>query len=184
MASEGKLMLCLHDRQVRFVGIGVWAANHYAPGITELFTTKDKDLFLPPEPENLLQAWEACEDAGLELYVGSEPLDRPRDLVLARAVVERRALTRASDGDMLHVDLTLVMAGFDFETVWQERRTFLVDGVDVPVARLTHIVESKSAAGRLKDLLFLETHRTMLRELEERHRAREKGTEKGTEEAT
>lgn len=165
---------------MRYVGIGVWGANHYAEGIAELFATRDKDLFLPPDPENLLQAWETCEDAGLELYAGSEPLDRPRDLVLARAVVERQALTRASDGIGLHVDLTLVMAGFDFETVWQERRTFVVDGVEVTVARLTHIVASKSAAGRLKDLLFLETHRTMLRDLEERQRAREKGAEEAT----
>ena len=173
-------MRCLHDRKVRFVGIGVWAANHYAEGISELFFTRDKDLFLPPDPGNLLQAWEACEEAALELYAGSEPLDRPRDLSLAHAVVERRALTRATDGRALHIDLTLVMAGFDFETVWLERRTFLVDGVEVPVARLTHIVASKSAAGRTKDLLFLETHRAMLRDLEERQQAREKGTEEAT----
>lgn len=50
------------------------------------------------------------------------------------------------------VDLSLVMAGFDFETVWAERRIFMVEGVDIPVARLRHIVESKAAAGRLKDL--------------------------------
>lgn len=166
--SETRLWRALHQRRVRFVGIGVWGANHYAEGIGELFATRDKDLFLPPDPGNLLNAWEACEDAGLDLYAGPDPLDRPRDLVLARAVVERLALTRASDGAELHVDLTLVMAEFDFESVWQERRTFVVDGVEVPVARLTHIVASKSAAGRTKDLLFLETHRAMLRDLQER----------------
>ena len=168
MREDARLLRALEERAVRFVAIGVWGANHYAEGVTELFITQDKDLFLPPDPENLLRAWDACDALGLELTCGSDPLDRPHDLFIARKVVERRALTSASDGRGLIVDLTLVMAGFDFETVWKERRTFLIEGVEVPVARLLHIVESKAAAGRPKDLLFLETHRQMLRDLQTR----------------
>jgi hypothetical protein len=41
----------------------------------------------------------------------------------------------------------------------------LVDGVEIPVARLLHIVESKGAAGRDKDRLFLATHRDALQQL-------------------
>ena len=67
-------------------------------------------------------------------------------------------------GDLL-VDLTLVMKGFDFETVWAERREFLIDGVAVPTVRLLHIVESKQAAGREKDKLFLATHLDALQQL-------------------
>lgn len=62
----------------------------------------------------------------------------------------------------LQVDLTLEMAGFDFETVWNERRAFLVEGVEIPTARL-HIVQSKHAAD--KDKLFLATHRDALEQL-------------------
>ena len=63
------------------------------------------------------------------------------------------------------------MAGFaDFETVWNERRTFLIDGVEVAAARLLHIVQSKHAAGRDKDRLFLATHREGLQELLDRDR--------------
>ena len=47
----------------------------------------------------------------------------------------------------------------------EERADFIVDGVDIPVARLAHIVESKARAGRKKDLLFLETHREALRQM-------------------
>ena len=72
---------------------------------------------------------------------------------------------RATDGVELHVDLTLTMKGFDFETVWAERRTFRVEDVEIPVARLLHIVTSKHAAGRDKDRLFLATHREALQEL-------------------
>jgi hypothetical protein len=76
-----------------------------------------------------------------------------------------RALTRVTGPNELRLDLTLIMAGFDFETVWAERREFRVEGIPVPTARLMHIVESKQAAGRPKDQLFLATHKDALEQL-------------------
>jgi hypothetical protein len=104
---------------------------------------------------------------GLELLCGREPLDQPRDRFLAERVVTSRASVRATDGAGLDVDLTLVMAGFDFEAVWAERRVFRVGAVEIPVARLGHIVESKRRAGREKDRLFLVTHAEAIRDLVE-----------------
>lgn len=155
----------LADRRVRFVLIGVEGANHYAATAAMRFTTQDKDRFLPPDADNLLRAWEACEKTGLELTTPKEPLDRPRDLWLAQRIVELRALTCASDGKALLIDLTFVMGDYAFDEVWRERREFQVDGATLPVARLTHIVRSKTVANRLKDRLFLETHSAELREL-------------------
>jgi hypothetical protein len=160
-AALGRVLVA-HD--VRFLVIGVWGANFVASAAGAVFTTQDRVLFLPPDPDNLMRAWDACEAAGLVLSSGDEPLDAPHDRVIADAVVARRALTRATKDD-LQVDLTLVMAGFEFENVWNERRHFVVDGVEIPVARLTHIVESKAAAGREKDRLFLATHAEALRQL-------------------
>jgi hypothetical protein len=57
------------------------------------------------------------------------------------------------------------MEGFEFEEVWRQRRLFKVERVDIPVARLSHIVASKAAAGRPKDHLFLATHEEALRSL-------------------
>lgn len=150
---------------MRYVLIGVSGANFYAPKAGGRFVTDDYDLFLPSDPENLVQAWAACDDAHLELWLTEEPLDRPRDRWLAERIVERRALTRVTGPDDLKVDFTLVMKGYDFETVWKERRMFLVEGVEVPTARLTHIVASKQAAGRPKDQLFLATHLDALEQL-------------------
>jgi hypothetical protein len=65
----------------------------------------------------------------------------------------------------LRVDLSLVMAGFDFDTAWRARREFVVDGVAIPVASIEHIVESKARAGRPKDRLFLATYEDALRQL-------------------
>ena len=158
------LARALHERSVRFVLIGVGGANYYAHAGSAVFTTKDRDLFVPLEPKNLVACWHACEASGLELWSEREPLDRPRDLWLAERVVERRALTSAAGQD-LQVDLTLVMQGYDFDAVWTECRTFKVEGVDIPVARLLHIVTSKHAAGRDKDRLFLATHREALEAL-------------------
>ena len=158
------LARALYERSARFVLIGVGGANYYASGGAAVFTTKDRDLFLPPEPDNLVQARAACEDVGLDLWSGEEPLDSPRDRWLAEHIVERRALTRGSK-DELEVDLTLVMKGYDFDLVWRECRRFVVEGVEIPVARLLHIVTSKQAAGRDKDKLFLATHRDALEQL-------------------
>lgn len=158
-------MAALNGRGVRFLMIGVSGANYYAAGGSTLFVTADRDLYLPPEPPNTLAAWAACESVGLELWSGQEPLDRPRDLLLAAAIVDRRALVRASNARGLDIDLTHEMAGFEFATVWKERRLFRAQGVEIPVARLSHIVESKAAAGRPKDRLFLATHEEALREL-------------------
>lgn len=159
------LLWALQERGVRFVLIGVWGANHYAQSGGAVFETQDRDLLLPLDPANLLQAWEAADATGLSLWARDEPLDMPRDLALARAVTDRRALVRATDDDDLQVDFTLVMAGFDFEAVWRERRTFRIGEVDVPVARLLHIVQSKETAGRDKDRRFLATHEEALRQL-------------------
>jgi hypothetical protein len=150
--------------KVRFVVIGVAGANQYARSAGSLFTTEGFDLFLPANPGNALLAWRACEDTGLALWCGAEPLDSPRDEFLAEQIVSRRALVRA-EGPDLRVDLTLVMAGFEFDEVWRQRRVFKSEGVEVPVARLQDIVASKAAAGRPKDRLFLATHEEALKEL-------------------
>jgi hypothetical protein len=96
----------LSTRAVRFVVIGVAGANYYATGGATVFATQDRDLFLPDEPDNLLRAWQACEGAGLSLWVGRDPLDSPRDQVLAKRVADRRVTVRATDGAGLDVDLT------------------------------------------------------------------------------
>jgi len=153
----------LNDAKVRYVVIGVWGANYYARG--SLFLTEDQDLFVPPDPKNLLRAWTAAEALGLELRSGQEPLDIPRDQRLAQAVVDRRALTSATDGAQLDVDLSLVMTGLEFDAVHAARRVFRVGTVEMPVARLSDIVESKAKAGRAKDRLFLATHAATLRRL-------------------
>lgn len=165
LASFPALVGALNRRGVRFVLIGVWGANFHARDASALFTTLDYDLFLPPSPDNLLEAWRACDEMGLSLEAAGEPLDTPRDRTLAAAVIRRRASVTATGQDELAVDLSLVMTAFEFEAVWDERRVFLVEGEELPVARLSHIIRSKAAANRPKDRLFLATHAEALRQM-------------------
>jgi len=165
MDAFERLVRSLSRARVRFVVIGLSGANYYARSGGTLFLTQDRDLFLPPDPDNILAAWRACDARRLDLLCGAEPLDRPRDRLLAERVITNRALVRATDGAGLDVDFTLVMSGFDFATVWSERRLFRVGELEIPVARLAHIVESKRRAGREKDRLFFAAHVEALRDL-------------------
>lgn len=164
MDPFARLARALKKARVRFVLIGIAGADYYARSAGLLFTTQDWDLFLPPDAANELRAWKACEAAGLELWLGDEPLGQPLDRFLAEQIVSRRALVRGVSRE-LQIDLALVMEGFEFEKVWRQRRIFKVDRVGIPVARLSHIVASKAATGRLKDQLFLATHEEALRSL-------------------
>ena len=165
MAEFETVVQALQERDVRFVLIGVWGANLFAHSAGAIFSTQDRDIFLPPNADNLLRAWQVCDACGLSLWCGNEPLDVPHDRFVADAIVLRRALVRATDDRDLQIDLTLSMAGFEFEPVWSERRTFIVGHTEIPVARLSHIVRSKAAAGREKDRLFLATHADVLKQL-------------------
>jgi len=167
MDAFARLVRSLERAGVRFVLIDLAGANYYARSGATLLVTEDRDLLLPLDPDKALAAWGVCEAMGLQLRCGREPLDRPRDRFLAERVVANRALVRATDGAGLDVDLSLVMAGLDFETVWAERRVFRVGTVDIPVARLGHIIESKRRVGREKDRMFLATHAEAIRELSE-----------------
>jgi hypothetical protein len=166
-----ELAALLARHEVRYCLIGVYGANYHAQTGGTVFTTHDRDLFVPPDPANLVRAWEASVQVGLELTTSGEPLDKPHDLWLAERIVERRALTRARDQQGLEIDWTLVMGEFEFESVWRNRKSYMAEGVPILVARLADIVESKAQAGRPKDLLFLETHKQALRELLERERS-------------
>ncbi|MFN7587211.1 MAG: hypothetical protein ACK501_07560 [Planctomycetota bacterium] len=163
MDAFALVVAALRKARCSFLVTGVWGANYYAQG--SLFVTQDQDLFLPLDPGNLLLAWTTLADLGLELFANEEPLDHPRDLDLARTVVERAALTVATDHSLLQVDLSLVMTGLEFHDVWARRRTFTAAGVEIPVASLADIVAAKHAANRPKDQLFLATHAEELRRL-------------------
>ncbi|TDJ66443.1 MAG: hypothetical protein E2O39_16430 [Planctomycetota bacterium] len=84
MTSFAPLAEELAESGVRYVLIGVSGVNLYAHDAGVVFSTMDRDVYLPPDPANLLAAWGACEQRGLRLTSCGQPLDENRDLFLAR----------------------------------------------------------------------------------------------------
>jgi hypothetical protein len=123
----------LHGEHVRFLLVRMGTGSLAAPDGT-VVRARYHELFLPPEPENALRAWRACEAARLELWAGGAPLGAPLDLWLAEHVVASRVRVRATDRMGLLVDLSLLVEGFDFDDLWPDRRSSTIDGVEVPFA--------------------------------------------------
>lgn len=161
-SGRSRLFTGLHRSGVRYLVIGVGGADLHAARLNATFPTRDLDIFLPADAENLLACWQACESAGLTLWCNREPLDTPRDSWLAQRVVSQRTLTTARGPDIVPTDLTLVMGSLDFEDVWLRRGPGSLDGDLVHLARMSDIVASKREANRAKDLGFLEQHRTLI----------------------
>lgn len=164
-APRTRLFEALVDRDVRYLVIGVGGVNLHLKRTRAPLLTKDLDLFLPLDPQNLLRAWEACELAGWTLWSGGEPLDQPRDLLVATRVVQGRALTTAFVEGELPTDLTFVMGSFDFEDVWLRRTEKYEEYVQVELARLADILAAKTLADRPKDRSFLAQNRALLDDL-------------------
>lgn len=160
--GRARLFQFLHAFQVRYLVIGVAGADLHARRIQARFQTKDLDLFLPLDADNLLACWRACEAAGMSLWCNREPLDMPRDLWLARRAVSTRSLTTAQAPDVEPTDLTLVMGSLDFEDVWLRRGPGTVDREFVDLARMSDIVASKREANRPKDVEFLTRHGSVI----------------------
>src|SRR5262245_11971684 len=66
------MVKALHQAQVRYLVVGVGGANYYAWSGGTVFTTDDRDVFLPADPANMLRAWEASTAAGFALWVGND----------------------------------------------------------------------------------------------------------------
>lgn len=54
------IQACL-DRGIRFDVIGVWAANYHALRGSMIFATHERDLFLPLDPDNELEALDSLK---------------------------------------------------------------------------------------------------------------------------
>ncbi len=154
MVPSVRLADALAETAVRYVVVGVGGANFHTLDPAEPFDTGDLDLLLPLDGENLTRAWDACGRLGLQMK-GGDP----------ERVVAERLTTRATRPGELVLDLSLEISAFAFDDVWAERRTFLVDGVEIPVARLSQIIRSKAATNREQDRRFLATHAERLRRM-------------------
>mgnify|MGYP003309012214 CR=1 FL=1 len=154
MAAYVDVARQLSQAGVTYIVIGVGGANFHTLNPSDTFETNDLDLLLPLDSRNLARAGDACDKRGFHVEA-----DEPR------RVVAERCTTRAARPIELAVDLTLEVAAFEFDELWAERRTFLVDKVEIPVAKLSQIIRSKAATNRERDRRFLAAHADRLRQM-------------------
>lgn len=144
----------IDDARVPYLLMGVLAIGHYALESGEAYLTDDCDILIRPRPRDLSRVLDALTAERYALSCGGESLPWP-DRLIARRLVEHRAVVRAKKRDCLGIDIMLVAAGASFAELWKRREIFHSQGVRIKCASLEDLLASKARAGRPKDKAFL-----------------------------
>ncbi|MBI4802987.1 MAG: hypothetical protein HY796_10735 [Elusimicrobia bacterium] len=153
-----------HQKRVRFVLVGVFGINHYAPSPAAAYSTLDCDILAEPSPENLLNALKTLESDGYVLEATGEPLGKP-DAWLAGKIIRAKAAVTAIKNKSAQIDILTSVAGYSFAKLYAGKRLFRAGGISVPVASLAHLLGIKRICGRKKDLEFLRVYQSQLASL-------------------
>jgi len=123
-----------HEHNVRYVVIGDVAAILY--GVPR--TTLDLDILIEATPDNAQRLLDALLDAGL----GTAALTTAEEILAHEITVFR---------DWVRIDVQTLTPGIDFEQAWAEREEMYA-GQKLYLVSRRHLIASKRAAGREKDL--------------------------------
>ncbi len=127
---------CLHSRSVRFIVIGGYAvAYHGYPRFTG-----DVDFFVECNAENAHNLAAAIDDFGLGSLGLTQEDFRKVGMVIQLGRPPRR------------IDLLTGVDGLEFASSWADREEVVLDDIPVPMLSKQHLILSKRAAGRPKDL--------------------------------
>lgn len=151
-------LAALAKEKVDYLLIGMMGLNHYAQRPGEVFHTEDVDVLIGPSAAGLRRACAALVRVGYELESNGEPLG-PVDALLARRIVEHRAVITGRHEHGLGVDLVLEARPYSFAQWRASARKFRVDSTQVVCASLEMILRAKEDAGRPKDKAFLKVYR-------------------------
>jgi hypothetical protein len=141
MNSDFKdLISCLNRFEVKYLVVGGYAVMVYA----EPRYTKDIDVFLADDNENLARFRKALNEFGFPLTdEAALELSQPNRMISIGRPPSR-------------IDFLNELAGVDFEEAWLDRESVNVDEVAVPFIGLDGLIAAKRAAGRPQDLIDLE----------------------------
>lgn len=147
--SFDQLLARLVRADIRFVVIGGLALGAW--GVIR--GTKDCDIVLDPEPENLDRLAGLVAELGGHVQLGESLLGSERSIVATLRGGERTLIvTRLGDLD--------VVQGLDGVLPYAELRASAIDvelaGTTIAVCALDHLRRMKRAAGRPRDLVDLD----------------------------
>ncbi|MBX2999268.1 MAG: nucleotidyltransferase [Caldilineaceae bacterium] len=124
-----------HSHNVHYVIIGGIAAILY--GVPR--ATFDLDILIEATPENAQRLLAALLDAGL----GTADLTTAEELLNHEITIFR---------DKVRIDVQTSTPGIDFEQAWAEREEMQYAGQVFYVVSRRHLIASKRAAGRARDI--------------------------------
>lgn len=148
----------LIEHDVEFVIIGGVAARLHDTG----HATVDIDICPSTHDGNLSNLAEALQDLGARLRVEGDPGGVMFD---AHPDALRQVATMTLITEHGPLDLCFVPAGFPegYESLSENAVSVMVGAIDLPVASLQDVVESKRATGRPKDIVALPLLEAFLR---------------------
>ena len=130
------MLSALNEAGVDYLLVGAYAlAAHGNPR-----ATGDIDFWVRPTPENAARVWDAIVAFGAPRSgITMDDFTLP-DTIFQIGVAPCR------------IDLITSISGVDFDEAWAERKHTVLDGVQVCVVSVMHLIANKRAAGRPKDL--------------------------------
>lgn len=129
------LLSAFGDTGVRYLLIGGHAVSaHGRPR-----ATKDLDLWLAGDRENLAKAAEALDRFGAPRAIG--------EAIVSAAPTEIVWFGRPP----MRVDLLQSIAGVEFEGCWERRSKIVLEGIEVPLIAREDLIRNKLAVGRPQD---------------------------------
>lgn len=130
----------LNSKQVEYLLIGGYAVGYY--GYPR--ATADIDIWIAIHPRNAQKMVEVMREFGFAVKELSE------ELFLQANNVVRLGMPP------LRIEVLTTISGVDFEECYRDRKTDILDDVEVQLISLKHLKANKKATGRLKDLSDLE----------------------------
>lgn len=135
LTRHRELFASLRSHDVRYVILGGFAVVLH--GIPRM--TFDLDILIEPSHENARRLLDAFDEAGL----GTASLTTAEQLLAEEITVFR---------DVIRIDVQTRTHGISFSEAWRERVIRVHDGEEVPVISREHLIRSKKASGRPRDL--------------------------------
>ncbi|MBI4398678.1 MAG: hypothetical protein HY586_06090 [Candidatus Omnitrophica bacterium] len=142
---------------VQYVVVGMSGINYYAKNAAETFGTMDYDIFIQPKEPNVIKTIKAVQelDCTLSTSAGAFKLNQ-----LKKLLTQYNTLIASTPYGMM-IEFLLKISGYSFSELFEDAKTFDLDGVPVRVGRLTKLLDSKRIANRTQDRQFLKRYKAL-----------------------
>lgn len=133
------------DRRVKYVVVGGIAVNL----LGSLRSTADMDILVEMTDENIRKVVDALTDLGFRAKQPVDPAGLACRETRSRWMEEKhmKAFNFYKDGELEEVDVVLE-SPVEFQEAISDAVHLDIDGVDIPVISIDHLIEMKKVTGR------------------------------------